>query len=118
MWARAHRGRGSLGPCHLRHGDPGHRNWPRVSSVCSCPHLASNASVVCRIRRPGSHHAELGRKAGCSMHRDALGGRASNRSRDVVVVGRNRRDSCQRRMGYSLLSTVLCVSLLNSWIHD
>jgi hypothetical protein len=50
------------------------------------------------------------------MHRDALGDRESNRRCAVAVVGHNRRDSCLRRMGCFLLSTVLRVSRLNTSI--
>ena len=62
---------------------------------------------MCRNPGAGSRRAVWGRKADCSMRRDALEGRGSSRCRVVAVVGRNHRDSFLLRMECSLPSTVL-----------
>ena len=108
------RGTGSRGPCHRYRGDPGRMSLRLVSWVSRHPRLASNVWAACHSLRRGSRRVELGRRAGCSMHRDALGDRGSNRCCVVAVVGRNRRDSCLLRRGCSLPSTMLCVSLLDA----
>jgi hypothetical protein len=59
------------------------------------------------MRDVGSHRAEKGRKAGCSMRRGALEGLESNHCRGGCrpVADRNHRGSCLRCRGCSLLST-------------
>jgi len=97
-------------------------NWRRVSWVCSYPHLASSVLAVFRSPRLGSRRGvELGRKAGCSRHRDALEDRESNPSHVVAVVDRNRRGSCLLRRGCFLLSNLVVMAsgrqkLLLDWV--
>jgi hypothetical protein len=67
---------------------------------------------VCRIPHQDFDREQSGRKAGCSMHRDALGGRMNSCFRVVAVVGRSRRGSCLRCMGYFLPNTTFCQRLI------
>jgi hypothetical protein len=116
--AVGHRGTGFRGPCHRYRGDPGHMSLRLESWVYHHPRLASNAWAACHILRRDSRHVEWGRRAGCSMHRDALGGRGSSRCCVVAVVGHSRLDSFPLRKGCSLRSTVQRVSLLTASKHS